>query len=66
LIFSSQRASLIADWNANGSRARIVRMVADSSAFAQAQYNEAFVEMQYFGYLRRDPEQAGFDFWLNV
>jgi len=63
---SSQRASLIADWNANGSRARIVRMVADSSAFAQAQYNEAFVEMQYFGYLRRDPEQAGFDFWLNV
>jgi hypothetical protein len=21
--------------------------------------------MQYFGYLRRDPEQAGFDFWVG-
>jgi hypothetical protein len=21
--------------------------------------------MQYFGYLRRDPDQAGFDFWLR-
>jgi hypothetical protein len=21
--------------------------------------------MQYFGYLRRDPDQAGFTFWLN-
>lgn len=21
--------------------------------------------MQYFGYLRRDPDQAGFQFWLN-
>jgi hypothetical protein len=22
--------------------------------------------MQYFGYLRRDPDQGGYDFWLNV
>jgi hypothetical protein len=22
--------------------------------------------MQYFGYLRRDPEKGGYDFWLNV
>jgi len=21
--------------------------------------------MQYFGYLRRDPDTAGFDFWLS-
>jgi hypothetical protein len=21
--------------------------------------------MQYFGYLRRDPDQLGFDFWLK-
>ena len=22
--------------------------------------------MQYFGYLRRDPDQGGYDFWLNI
>jgi hypothetical protein len=63
---SSQRAALIADYNANASRARIVRLVADNPAFAQAEYNKAFVLMQYFGYLRRDPEEGGFLFWLNV
>ena len=26
----------------------------------------AFGLMQYFGYLRRNPEQEGYDFWLNV
>jgi len=33
-------------------------------AFYDAEYNRAFVQMQYFGYLRRDPDQAGLDFWL--
>jgi hypothetical protein len=32
--------------------------------FYDKQFNPAFVQMQYFGYLRRDPDQAGFDFWL--
>ena len=22
--------------------------------------------MEYFGYLRRDPDMEGYDFWLNV
>ncbi len=22
--------------------------------------------MEYFGYLRRDPDEAGFNFWLDV
>jgi hypothetical protein len=63
---NSQRASLLADWNTYGSRSRIVRLVADSSAFANAEYNRAFVLMQYFGYLRRDPDANGYAFWLNV
>jgi len=28
-------------------------------------YNDAFVLMEYFGYLRRDAETAGFQAWLN-
>jgi hypothetical protein len=26
----------------------------------------AFVLAEYFGYLRRDPDQGGYQFWLNV
>lgn len=33
-------------------------------AFYNAEYNLAFVLMQYFGYLRRNPDDAGYDFWL--
>lgn len=33
-------------------------------AFYNAEYNPAFVLMQYFGYLRRNPDDAGYDFWL--
>ncbi len=28
-------------------------------------YNEAFVAMEYFGYLKRDPEPEGFNAWLD-
>lgn len=28
-------------------------------------YDRARIVMQYFGYLRRDPEQGGFDFWWD-
>jgi len=30
-----------------------------------AEFNSSFVTMQYFGYLRRDPDAAGFNFWLS-
>jgi transposase-like protein len=39
--------------------------VAENPSFAQKEFNRAFVLMQYFGYLRRDPDAAGFTFWLG-
>ena len=33
-------------------------------AFYNAQFDDAFVFMEYLGYLRRNPDQAGYDFWL--
>jgi hypothetical protein len=48
-----------------------VRRVVDDPATLQQQFNQAFVLMQYFGYLRRDPNAppdgdfSGFDFWLS-
>jgi hypothetical protein len=52
-------------------RARALRRVAENSTLAQQEFNRAFVVMQYFGYLRRNPNDApdanftGFNFWLN-
>jgi hypothetical protein len=46
-------------------RAGAVRRVAENEEFARREFNAAFVQMQYFGYLRRDPDQQGFDFWLS-
>jgi hypothetical protein len=62
----NERAALITDYNANLSRARILRLVADNQAFQSAEYNRSFVMMQYFGYLRRDPDEGGYQFWLDV
>jgi hypothetical protein len=63
---SAQRTALINDYAANNSRARIIRAVVDATAFQTAEYNRAFVLMQYFGYLRRDPDTSGYNFWLDV
>jgi hypothetical protein len=47
------------------SRARVVRKAIEYPEVGAAEFNSSFVTMQYFGYLRRDPDQAGFTFWLN-
>ncbi|HLL73930.1 MAG TPA: FG-GAP-like repeat-containing protein [Pyrinomonadaceae bacterium] len=47
-------------------RAQILRAVADSDEVGAREFDNAFVAMQYYGYLRRKPEAAGFEAWLNV
>jgi hypothetical protein len=52
-------------------RAQVLRAVAEDPNLNSADFNRAFVLMQYFGYLRRNPNDApdsdytGFDFWLG-
>jgi len=43
----------------------ILRRVVDDPAFRQSEYNEAFVLMQYFGYLKRDPDTLGYNSWVS-
>ena len=50
----------------NLSRARALRVAIDAAAFTGAEYNRSFVLMQYFGYLRRNPDLGGFNFWQDV
>jgi uncharacterized protein (TIGR03118 family) len=60
------RDSLVAGLNAGTeTRATVLRKVAESQEFANNEFVDAFVLMQYFGYLRRDPDNAGFNFWRN-
>jgi glucose/arabinose dehydrogenase len=46
-------------------RAQVFRLIAESEELRQAEFRRAFVLMQYFGYIRRDPDAAGFNFWLG-
>ena len=46
-------------------RGSVLRKIAENSAFIDREYNASFVLAQYFDYLRRDPDQGGYDFWLT-
>ncbi|HEX5701912.1 MAG TPA: CHRD domain-containing protein [Pyrinomonadaceae bacterium] len=46
-------------------RAQALRLVAESAFLKQNEFRRAFVLMEYFGYLRRDPDTAGYNFWLT-
>ena len=67
-----ERDALVAGLTACGSsapgcltRAAVLRKVAEHPSLDRKLFNEAFVTMQYFGYLRRDPDDGGFRFWLS-
>lgn len=62
----SERDALVAGLtNGTLTRAAALRRIAENQSFARARFNEAFVMMQYFGYLRRDPDESGYQFWLR-
>ncbi|HYO62892.1 MAG TPA: hypothetical protein VER08_04470, partial [Pyrinomonadaceae bacterium] len=59
---------------ATKSRGQVLREIVEDANFAQGpEHNRAFVLMQYFGYLRRNPNDApeptldfaGYNFWLG-
>ena len=52
--------------NTGKTRAQELLDLIEIPEFKTREYNRAFVLMQYFGYLRRDPDQNGYDFWLNI
>jgi uncharacterized repeat protein (TIGR01451 family) len=76
---ASERSSVIAEFGAAtntadiAARGRVIRRVAENSTFTQQETNRAFVLMQYFGYLRRNPNDppeanldfGGYNFWLG-
>jgi len=71
---AAERQALIDELTADNTtagRASVLRKVAEDATLDAAEKNRAFVLMQYFGYLRRNPNDApdsdytGYDFWLT-
>ncbi|HEV2861316.1 MAG TPA: Calx-beta domain-containing protein [Pyrinomonadaceae bacterium] len=71
---AAERQALVNELTANNTtsgRASALRKVAEDATLVDAEKNRAFVLMQYFGYLRRNPndlpdtDYTGYDFWLG-
>jgi len=67
-LSQAERDNLI---NSGMTGAQILRAVAEDQDLNNAEFNRAFVLMQFFGYLRRNPndppdtDYSGFEFWLT-
>jgi hypothetical protein len=76
-LSSSERTAAIGlfgsatDTSNTAARAQALRQVAENQVLYNAEFNRAFVLMEYFGYLRRNPNEgqdtdySGYDFWLK-
>ena len=64
---SAQRDSLVALYDGTEvGRARVLGRILEERVFTDAEYNQAFVLIQYFSFLRRDPDESGYGFWVGV
>ena len=65
-LTTAQRDALVGGLNAGTlTRSDVLLGLVENEQFSQREFNRAFVVMQYFGYLRRDPDAAGLQFWLS-
>ena len=75
VLSTTERNQLIAELTGatdqSQARASVVRKVAEDADLRQREFNRAFVLLQYYGYLRRNPDDPqdtdfqGWEFWLN-
>jgi hypothetical protein len=62
----SNQAQLVAALDAGAmTRAQVLRAIVESPEVNAKFYRQAFVTMEYFGYLRRDPDPGGYIFHNN-
>lgn len=71
-LSQTERDQLIADLTGGAkTRAQVLRAVAEDQDLYNDEFNRAFVLMQFYGYLRRNPDDlqdtdyTGYDFWLK-
>ena len=67
----ARREALLAELAAGAPRADVLAKLIEDEQFDRREFNRAFVLMQYFGYLRRNPSEApdadlsGYEHWLR-
>ncbi len=68
----TERNQLVSELTSGAwTRSQVLRAVAEDADLNTAEFNRAFVLMQFYGYLRRNPNDApdkdytGYDFWLG-
>jgi N-acetylneuraminic acid mutarotase len=80
-LTTQERADLIAEATTAGGRASVLYKIVDGTttidggllrfdtrygkAYYDQEFNPVFVFVEYLGYLRRNPDQAGYDHWLG-
>jgi hypothetical protein len=63
----SNKAALVTALNGNQkTRAQVLREIVELQSVEDKFFIRAFVAMQYFGYLRRDPDTIGFKNWVDT
>lgn len=63
----ANKDQLIAEMsNGTKSPAQVLRAIIEGQEVWDRFFFRAFVAMEYFGYLKRDPDQAGYDDWVDV
>ena len=61
------KAALVAALDANQkTRAQVLREIVELQSVTDKFFIRAFVAMQYFGYLRRDPDTIGYNNWITT
>jgi len=63
----ANKAVLVAALDGNQkTRAEVLREIVELQSVTDKFFIRAFVAMQYFGYLRRDPDTIGYDNWVTT
>ena len=62
---AAERDALVASLRDGSARSDVLAKIVENEEFSRLEFNRAFVLMQYFGYLRRNPDQGGYNFWLG-
>jgi Concanavalin A-like lectin/glucanases superfamily/Calx-beta domain/Right handed beta helix region/Domain of unknown function DUF11/Domain of unknown function (DUF4214) len=66
ITLSNKQALIDALNGGTKTRAQVLREIVESQAVEDRFFIRSFVAMQYFGYLRRDPDTTGYNNWVTT
>jgi len=61
-----QKREPLLSLSTRGNRAAVIRDIVEDQTLSLAEQKEALVLMQYFAYLKRDPDPLTYEFWIDA